>query len=390
MPPMIPNFDLDPFADEFLLDPYGHYQTLRDAGPVVRLDKYGVLAVARYDGVKSTMKDHQTFKSYKGPGFNEPYNQKMQGTVVASEPPEHSEIRAGMVKRLRLTRLREMQPIANALAKKLVSEFLERGEFDASSELAHPFVSAFVGSVLGISHDVAELAIEGSTAGFNSSGPVNARTEAAKPVIDRLFAMMSQLTKEDFTEGSIGWDLLDAHERGELPAAKSLSLIFNFLGPAFDTTINAIGSTLWLLANNPDQWQVLKSEPTLIGAAIAESLRLESPLQIWSRWCEKGGSIDGVEIPAETRVAVFIGSANRDERKYVNPTRFDVRRNPVDHLSFGHGIHMCVGAPLAQMELTSVLTVMTEQVATIEPAGEARPRLNNTTRGLVSAPVRIS
>jgi cytochrome P450 len=386
----IPSLDLDPFADDFVRDPYEHYATIRDAGPVVSFDKYGVLGVARYADVKSTMKDYENFQSHKGPGFNDPYNEKMQGTVVASNPPEHSEIRATMVKRLRLARLREMQPVADQLAKKLVDDFLAQDRFDAATDLARPFVSAFVGSVLGISHDVAEFAIDGSTAGFDSTGPINERTIAAVPVIEQLFGMMMQLTKSDFTEGSIGWDILDAHERGELPAADSMSLIFNFLGPAFDTTINAVGTTLWLLATHPDQWQLLKADPSLIPATIAESLRLESPLQTWSRWCENGAVLDGVEIPPQTRVAVFPGSANRDERKYADPAKFDIKRNPLDHVGFGHGIHMCVGAPLAQMELTSVLTAMTQRVQTVEAVGEAELRLNNSTRGLASAPVRIA
>lgn len=386
----IPSFSVDPFADEFLLDPFEHYRQFRDAGPVIRLERYDLLGVARFDGVKTTMKDHEVFRSSRGPGFNEAYNQKMQGTVVASEPPEHAEIRATMVRRLRLAKLKEMQPVADTLAHKLVAEFLERGTFDAASELARPFVSAFVGTVLGVSHDIAELAIDGSTEGFNSTGPLNARTAAAAPVIEKLFGMMQQLTKDDFAPGTIGWDILDAHDRGEIPFASSLSLLFNFLGPAFDTTINALGSTLWLLAENPEQWALLRERPQLISATINESLRRESPLQTWSRWCADGAIIDGVEIPADTRVAVFPGSANRDERHYADPDTFDIRRNPTDHLAFGQGIHMCVGAPLARMELTSVLTALTTLVHEIEPTGEPTLRLNNTTRGFTSVPLRIA
>jgi cytochrome P450 len=382
--------DLDPFADEFIRDPYPHYRVMRDAGPVFRLERYDVLATARFDGVKTTMREHTVFRSAEGPGFNEPYNQKMKGTVVASEPPEHAEIRATMVRRLRLARLKDMQPVADTLAHKLVVEFLERGCFDAATDLARPFVSAFVGSVLGISHEIAELAIDGSTEGFNSTGPLNERTIAAKPVIDRLFTVMSQLTKHDFAADTIGWDILDAHERGEIPFASSLSLLFNFLGPAFDTTINTMGATLWLLAEHPDQWAALREDPGLISSAINESLRIESPLQAWSRWCPDGATLDGEVIPPGTRVAVFPGAANRDERHYPDPDRFDVRRNPVDHLAFGQGIHMCVGAPLARMELTSTLTALTALAHVIEPTAAPTVRLNNTTRGFTSVPLRIA
>ncbi|WP_433365584.1 cytochrome P450 [Streptosporangium sp. CA-115845] len=373
-----------------LTAPYDYYRLLRDAGPVVRLSKYDVLGVARYDDVKTTMRDHETFKSSAGPGFNDAYNQKMQGTVVASEPPQHTEIRATMVRRLRLARLKDMQPVADDLARKLITQFLERGEFDAAKDLARPFVGTFVASVLGVSTEIAEQAIDGSTAGFNQTGPLNERTLAATPVIESLFAMMQQLTKADLVPDSIAWDILDSHERGELPFASSLSLIFNFLGPAFDTTISAMGFAAWLLATNPEQWKLLRENPELIPAVINESIRIESPLQIWSRYCPDGAVIDGVEIPANTRVAVFPGSANRDERHYANPETFDIRRNPVDQLGFGQGIHTCVGAPLARMELTSVLSAMTELIHTLEPAGEPVLQLNNTTRGFASAPVSVS
>jgi cytochrome P450 len=384
-----PTFDVDPFADDFIVNPYEHYKEFREAGPVVRLEKYDVLGVARFADVKATMKNHEVFKSSYGPGFNDPFNEQTKGTVAAAEPPDHTEARASIVRRLRLAKLREMQPTSDALAQKLTAEFVERGEFDAATELARPFVSAFVGSMLGISRDIAELAVDASMAGFNSAGALNERTLAAAPVINQLFTMMSKLTRDDFTPGSIGWDILDAHERGELPFASSLSLIFNFLGPAFDTTINAVGNVVWLLATHPDQWDLLRGDPKLITDAIDESLRVESPLQAWSRFCPDGGTVDGVEIPPGTRVAVFPGSANRDERHYADPERFDIRRAPSDHVAFGHGIHMCVGAPLARMELTSVVTALTQLVTTIEPAGEAAIRLNNTTRGLATAPVRV-
>ena len=310
----IPNLDFDPYADDVVVDPYDHYQVMRDIGPVFRLTAHDVLGVARYDDVKAAMKEHTVFRSHMGPALNEPHNQKMRQGVVSAEPPVHTEIRASMVKRLRLGSLRESRPIADALAKRYITDFLERGTFDAARELAHPFVASFVGELLGISRDLADFAIEASTAGFDATGPLNARTDAAEQVTGQLFNVMSALTKDDFTEGSICWDVMAAHERGELPAATSLGLIFNFLGPAFDTTINAIGSIVWLFANNPDQWQALRTEPQLMSSAIAEGLRVESPLQAWSRWVEDGAVVDGVEIPPQTRVAVFPGSANRDER----------------------------------------------------------------------------
>jgi cytochrome P450 len=167
-------------------------------------------------------------------------------------------------------------------------------------------------------------------------------------------------------------------------------LIFNFMGAAFDTTINAIGSIIWLLATNPSQWDALRGDPSLVPSAVNEGMRRESPLQIWGRFCRESTPVDGATVPEGTRVAVMIGSANRDERHYPDPDRFDVRRNPGDHLGFGQGIHLCVGAPLARIEIASVLGALVKKVRTIELAGDPVRRLSNTTRGFESLPVAVS
>lgn len=116
---------------------------------------------------------------------------------------------------------------------------------------------------------------------------------------------------------------------------------------------------------------------------------MESPLQVWSRVARAGLTIDDVAVPDGTRVAVFIGAANRDEHHYDWPSDFVIARNPVDQLGFGNGIHTCVGAPFARLELTSVLKALANRTTTLEPDGDPVLRLNNTTRGFFSAPVRV-
>ncbi|MGH7624871.1 MAG: cytochrome P450, partial [Gemmatimonadaceae bacterium] len=180
-----------------------------------------------------------------------------------------------------------------------------------------------------------------------------------------------------------------ARERGETSDSEALQLLFQYLGPAFETTINAIGNTLWLLARHPAQWQLLLRQPELIPSAINESLRLESPLQVWSRVAREDVAVGGAEIPAGTRVAMFLGAANRDERHYPDPEAFDVRRNPADHLAFGNGIHTCVGAPLARLEIGSILNAISGKVGEIKLAGDPVRQLNNTSRGFASLPVAI-
>ena len=384
-----PSFDIDPFCDELLDQPYGYYRTLRDAGPVFQLSRYDAFGLARFDNVRAGMKDWHAFSSAAGPAFNEPLNSSLEGSVTRSEPPEHERIRTAMVRRLRLGKLKEFAPVAEQLAADMAAAFLEQKTFDAVTDLAQPFVTTFTGRILGIPQKVANLAVMASVAGFDALGPMNQRATEALPAVGHLFEIMAQLGKSDMTPGGIAWEILDARERGELPEPLTLQLLFQYLGPAFETTINGIGNVLWLLARHPVQWQLLRQQPALIPSAINEALRLESPLQIWSRVARDDVAVDGMQIPAGTRVAMFLGAANRDERHYPDPEIFDVRRNPADHLAFGNGIHMCVGAPLARLEIVSILNALAGKAGDIKLAGEPARRLNNTSRGLASLPIAI-
>lgn len=389
MADVIPALDIDPFSDELLADPYAYYHVLRDVGPVFSLPEYATLGIARFDHVQAGLKDWQHLTSSEGPGFNDPFNSQLKATVVASDPPDHKGVRSVMVKRLRLGRLREVAPLADQVAAELLDTLGDQKSFDAARDIARPFVTRFVGRVLGVPESILDQCVDGSIAGFNLVGPLNERASQALPLISELFGIIQGLRKADMLPGSIGWDILDAHERGEIPKLSSFVLLWNFLGPAFDTTVNAIGTIIWLLATHPDQWAALRSDPGLIPATINEGIRVESPLQVWSRVARAGLTIDGVAVPDGTRVAVFIGAANRDERHYDRPSDFVIARNPVDQLGFGNGIHTCVGAPLARLELTSVLKALANRATTLEPDGDPVLRLNNTTRGFSSAPVRM-
>jgi cytochrome P450 len=133
-----------------------------------------------------------------------------------------------------------------------------------------------------------------------------------------------------------------------------------------DTTVNAIGSALYLFAEHPDEWNRVRSDPELIPSAINEVLRYHSPVQRYTRVATHDIDVGGVGIPADSRVVVLIGAGNRDERRFDDPDGFDVARNPVDHLGFGRGLHHCAGAGLAKLELRALLTRLAERVDRFE------------------------
>jgi len=161
-----------------------------------------------------------------------------------------------------------------------------------------------------------------------------------------------------------------------------------YLMPSLDTTIFAMSNLLWLLANNPDQWELLRSRPNLIPRAIHEAIRIESPVQFFSRVATEDTEIDGTPIKAGSRVFVIYAAGNRDPRRFENPDRFQIERDSTDHVGFGHSAHRCVGMNLALMEITAMLTALVGKVRAIELI-DAKRADNAILRGFEKLSLRL-
>jgi cytochrome P450 len=384
-----PTFKVDLFSDELLDDPFPTLKVLRDAGPVVYLEGMGVWALTRYTELRAAFKDWETFSSAEGPAFNDPINESVKNTVVGTDPPAHTAIRKTTLDRLRLSTVREATGLIDAKADEMVAPLVARGSFDAVTELARPFPATIVGELLGVDEDMRDKLIEYGDATFNVLGPLNQRTMEGFPLVQSLLERMATMTKADLVPDSMGYKLYEAAERNELPAEQLAVLLWNFTGAGTDTTVSAIGNLIRLLAQHPEQWDLVRNDPGMINAAIDETLRLESPIQIFGRVTARDYEADGAVIPTGQRVALLIGSGNRDERHYPDPDTFDIRRPAEDHLSFGHGIHNCPGANLARLEMQAVVKALLKYARQLEPGQPVR-RLNNMSRGLDSLPVTVA
>src|SRR5262245_30522206 len=157
-------------------------------------------------------------------------------------------------------------------------------------------------------------------------------------------------------------------------------MMIDYMGPSLDTTIYAIGSGVWLFAKHPEEWQKIRESPSRIPGAINEILRMESPIQAFSRLLVKNYDIDEVTLPAGSRAIVFSGAANRDERKFADPHTVEVLRNSADQLAFGSGPHMCVGFHLARLEMNAIFSALATRVKRFHIEREVR-NLNNVFRG---------
>ncbi|QYB00107.1 cytochrome P450 (plasmid) [Rhodococcus sp. USK10] len=384
----LPNSDIDPFSDEALADPYPYFQQLRDLGPLVELTQHNVVALSRHAQVVDALTDSHTFSSADGVGLNDVSNSSFEGTLIATDPPEHARYRAVLAERLAPRSLREMKADIEDRVDRHVEDLVSRGSFDAITDLARAVPVAVVLDLLGFPPEGRDQLLGWAERFGDINGPANERMQAALPAVDELFGWLATTcTRDRMIPGGFATTIHEAAERGDIPEEAVVPLMSSYALPAMDTTISALGSAIQLFVDNPDQWEALRENPALIPGAFNEVIRLESPIQAFSRVTRRTYTTEGFSIPENARVVIFYGAANRDERKYADPDRFDVRRQNVDHVAFGLGTHACPGQGLARMEAHAVLHALTRHVRAWESAGEPRRRFTNITRSLDRLPV---
>jgi cytochrome P450 len=389
-PPNLARYEADVFTDHALDDPYPHLRALRDAGPVVWLDAHQMYAVARHGDVRAVLADDKTFISGHGVGLNEVINSIGPGTTLMSDGAEHEIQREIIGRPLTPSALAERRHEAQAIAETLVDRLVQRRRFDAVADLAEVLPTTWVPDLLGWPEDGRGRLLDWAAATFDGLGPMNDRAAAAGEAILEMSAYAQQLAVTSLPDGCFAAGVQRAAALGEIQASRCPMLFVDYLGPSLDTTISAIGNAVWLFATHPDQWQLLRDQPQRIKAAFNEALRLESPISCFTRVAKVDAVVGGVDIPAGSRVLVSFASANRDERRWEDPERFDITRESAGQLAFGHGEHACVGMGLARLEGTAILRALVERVEHIELDGPPIRKRNNLIRSFQSLPIVLS
>ncbi|MFF4748669.1 cytochrome P450 [Streptomyces sp. NPDC002514] len=245
---------------------------------------------------------------------------------------------------LRQDRMREVMPRIEAEADRVVAELVGGGRFEAVTELAEHLPMAVVSDLVGPPDHGRQKMLQWAAAIWDTQGPADERAAAALPAVQEFMAFAAK----DAVPGKLNptgrpAHLYQAAEQGEIPLDKCPMVMLDYVTPSLDTTILAITNVVALFAENLDQWDLLRADRSLIPHAINESLRVECPVPQFSWVLTEDHEIDGVPPAVGSRVALLYGSANRDERQYPDPARFDITRRPSDHLAFGRGEHVCPG-----------------------------------------------
>jgi cytochrome P450 len=385
--------DVDPFSTDYILNPYPYHRQMRDAGPVLRLPQWDVYAVARYAQVRAVLEDPVTFCSGAGVGitnFKKEPPWRPPSMVLETDAPDHTQNRAVISRTLSPAALRSLRAGFEAEATRQVDALVERGSFDAVKDLGEAFPLKVFGDAVGVPSDHREHLIAYGNMVFNGMGPRNelyAKAMANAEVVNSW--VWNACQRESLTPDGLGIRVFDAVDSGILNEVAAATLVRSFLSAGVDTTAIAIGNAMYCFANNPDQWQALRKDPNLARAAFEEMLRYESPFQTFFRTTTCETVLDGITIPANEKVMVSLGAANRDPLQWADAERFDITRSTVGHVGFGAGIHGCVGQMIARLELEVVLRALVAKVASIELDGEPVRQLHNTLRGFDYLPVRI-
>ncbi len=379
--PNCPFSDIDLWADEVLENPYPTYASLRNLGSVVWLSKTGIYAFPRYEQLRDALQDHETFSSASGVGIDPGYNERSGGSILTSDPPHHDRLRRVLNPQLIPRNLAGHLDTITTRAEHIVDAVVRRGTFDAAADLAQPYTVELLADLVGLPQEGREHLLRRSTDAFDTFGPTNERMLSALPVLRELFAYsQNEAVPGRLEPGCWGQQIYDAGTNGDIAPEECAPLMMAYLWAGMDTTVNAIASAVYLFARNPDQWDLIRDDPSLAGSAFNEVLRMEAPVQRFTRLVTTDISIDGIQLSAGSRVVMLFGSGNRDDRHYDNPDRFDVMRNPVDHLSLGRGVHRCVGAPLALLEGKAVITALASRVERFEEI-QTTWRRNNALHG---------
>ncbi|MCA1471529.1 cytochrome P450 [Bradyrhizobium sp. IC3195] len=382
---------VDPFAPGFLTDPYPAYEALRAIGPVFEVERYDVWAMARYAEVEAALKDWKTFISGEGVGLSGMNPALPKPLTLQIDPPDHDKGRRVLGRTLSPGVARKLRETFQREAERKVSELIDKGTFDAVTDLAEAYPMKVFPDAIGIRPDGREKLLAWSTFVFNSFGPENEILAASRK--DGLTAqswIMECCARDALRPDSLGMMIYQAADEGEITEHEATHLVRPFLTAGIDTTVNGIGNTLLALATHPDEYRKLHEKPELARNAFEEGLRYDSPVQTFFRTTSRDAEIGGGVIPAHRKVLLFMASANRDPARWDKPARFDVERVATGHVGFGAGIHACIGQMIARLEGELIFGELARRVKTIELAAEPKRRLNNSLRGLESMPVRVT
>jgi len=393
----------DPRDPAFLADPYPVYHRLRETAPVWKAP-FGRWLVTRYEDGAQVLRDRRMGKDYTDPealrrrfgptALQEPAVVELSHMMLMRDPPDHTRLRSLVTKAFTARRIEQLRGRIAEITDALLDRVIGQGGMDAIRDLAFPLPVLVICELLGVPEEDREGFVTSTGSGaalLNPTPPTraeldaaNAGTEATGAYFETLFEQRRREPKDDLITM-----LVQAEEAGDrLSTAELRANVTLLFGAGHETTVNLIGNGLLSLQRNRAQWEALRDDRSLIPNAIEEVLRYECPVQAVARTVAEPMELGGQALDKGEIVVVLVGAANRDPAVFADPDRFDITRDDQRLLSFGGGIHYCLGAQLARIEAAVVFEALLRRLPGLTLPDSDRPqwRQSFTLRGLTSLP----
>ena len=393
--------EFDPYAYEVHEDPYPFYRALREEAPVYRNDALDFWALSRFDDNLAALTDHETYSSRNGTSLEFMDTPKDgSGLMIYMDPPLHNRYRALVSRTFTPRQIAALEPEIRRIAKAHLEPLRDRVRFDLVKEFTARLPMDVISAMLGIPEGDRRWVQEHSNAILHRDpGSPLPRPEALEAnqrlmvylqgQIDERRArprddMITQLTEAEVIDDAGAKARLSDHDIG---------MFLLLLATAGNETVTKLLATsMFELWRNPDQRRVLVEQPDWIPNAVEETLRFDPPSQYQGRIATRAVELHGVRIPEGAKVLLVNGASGRDERKFPDPDRFDVRREIDLHLGFGYGRHICLGASLARLESRIAIEELLRRFPDYEIPADGIERMHSSNvrglSGLVLEPVR--
>jgi unspecific monooxygenase len=396
----------DPWDPAFVADPCPGYAELRGQGRVIHYEATDQWLVPHHADVSALLRDrrlgrtylhrfsHEEFGRTAPPAEHEPFHTLNDHGMLDLEPPDHTRIRRLVSKAFTPRTVEQLRPYVEQLAGELVERLVAAGCGDLLTDVAEPLPVAVIAEMLGIpEQDRAPLRPwSADICGMYELNP--SEETAAKAVrasvefseyLHGLIAERRKRPGDDLISG-----LIAAHDEGDrLTEQEMISTAVLLLNAGHEATVNATVNGWYALFRHPEQLAALRADHSLVPTAIEELMRYDTPLQLFERWVLDDIEIDGTTVPRGAEIAMLFGSANHDPAVFTDPGTLDLTRRDNPHISFSAGIHYCIGAPLARIELAASMRALLEKAPTLALAAEPRRKPNFVIRGLEGLRVTV-
>lgn len=390
----------DPWSPQFVADPYPAYARLRAEGRAHWFEPSGQWLIPHFADVSALLRDrrlgrtylhrftHEEFGRTAPPPEHEPFTTLNGNGLLDLEAPDHTRIRRLVSKAFTPRTVERLTPTVQRLAGELVERLVAEGGGDLVATVAEPLPVAVIAEMLGIPAADRHL-LRPWSADIVGMFELNPSEEAARKAVrasEEFSAYLRELIAE--RRKAPGEDLISAliaaHDEGDrLSEQEMVSTCVLLLNAGHEATVNTTANSWWTLFRHPEQLAELRAAPEeLLPSAIEELLRFDTPLQMFERWVLDDIELGGTVIPRGSEVALLFGSANRDPERFADPDRLDLSRADNPHITFGAGIHYCLGAPLARIELAASFTALLRRAPRLELAAEPAWNEGYVIRGL--------